>query len=127
MYLIDCVNAYMAAVQMGQKETDYQTAFALMKVKRQLQSSMDFLTEQEMKLAEKYAEKDEAGRIKWTKPGTFRFRDEEAAESYKKEREAICRTKVDETFDRQHAPAPEYITAAQLEALEPFISFGGEL
>lgn len=127
MYLIDCVNAYMAAVQMGQKETDYQTAFALMQVKRQLQSSVDFLQEQEMKLADKYAEKDEARRIKWTKPGTFRFRDEEAAESYKQEREALCRTKVDDTFDMQHAPVPEHITAAQLEALEPFISFGGEL
>ena len=33
MYLIECANAYLAAVQLQQKEMDYQTAFAVMMVK----------------------------------------------------------------------------------------------
>lgn len=59
MYLIECANAYLAAVQLQQKEMDYQTAFAVMMVKKQLQSHVEFLQNEELKLAEKYAEKDE--------------------------------------------------------------------
>ena len=71
MYLIECANAYLAAVQMQQKEMDYQTAFTVMMVKKQLQSHVEFLQSEELKLAEKYAEKDEKGNIKWTERGTF--------------------------------------------------------
>ena len=71
MYLIECANAYLAAVQLQQKEMDYQTAFAVMMVKKQLQSHVEFLQNEELKLAEKYAEKDEKGNIKWTERGTF--------------------------------------------------------
>lgn len=42
MYLIECANAYLAAVQLQQKEMDYQTAFAVMMVKKQLQSHVEF-------------------------------------------------------------------------------------
>lgn len=59
MYLIECANAYLAAVQLQQKEMDYQTAFAVMMVKKQLQSHVEFLQNEELKLAEKYGEKDE--------------------------------------------------------------------
>ena len=71
MYLIECANAYLAAVQLQQKEMDYQTAFAVMMVKKQLQSHVEFLQNEELKLAEKYAEKDEKGNIKWTERGTL--------------------------------------------------------
>lgn len=71
MYLIECANAYLAAVQLEQKEMDYQTAFAVMMVKKQLQSHVEFLQSEEMKLAEKYGEKDEKGNVKWTERGTF--------------------------------------------------------
>ena len=79
MYLIECANAYLAAVQLQQKEMDYQTAFAVMMVKKQLQSHVEFLQNEELKLAEKYAEKDEKGNIKWTERGTFPYRVEDAA------------------------------------------------
>ena len=45
MYLIECANAYLAAVQLQQKEMDYQTAFAVMMVKKQLQSQWRFFAE----------------------------------------------------------------------------------
>ena len=49
MYLIECANAYLAAVQLQQKEMDYQTAFAVMMVKKQLQSHVEFLQNEELK------------------------------------------------------------------------------
>lgn len=126
MYLIECANAYLAAVQMQQKEMDYQTALALTMVKKQLQSHVEFLQDEEMKLAEKYARKDEKGKIQWTERGTFLFRDEGAAEAYARERMALGMTQAQESFPMQRAPVPEKITPAQLEALEKFIIFGGE-
>ena len=126
MYLIECANAYLAAVQMQQKEMDYQTAFALMTVKRQLQSHVEFLQAEELKLAEKYAEKDENGRIRWTERGTFLFRDADAAEKYQRERTALGMTLVERDWTVQHAPAPEKITPMQLEALTGFVALGGE-
>ena len=126
MYLIECANAYLAAVQMQQKEMDYQTAFALMTVKRQLQSHVEFLQAEELKLAEKYADKDENGRIRWTERGTFLFRDADAAEGYQRERTALGMTLVERDWTVQHAPVPEKITPMQLEALTGFVAFGGE-
>lgn len=130
MYLIECANAYLAAVQLEQKEMDYQTAFAVMMVKKQLQSHVEFLQSEEMKLAEKYGEKDgekdEKGNVKWTERGTFPYRDADAAVGYQKERRALGMTQVEDDFTVQHAPVPEKITPMQLEALEKFIVFGGE-
>ena len=118
MYLIECANAYLAAVQLQQKEMDYQTAFAVMMVKKQLQSHVEFLQNEELKLAEKYAEKDEKGNIP--------YRDADAAAGYQRERRALGMTQVEDDFTVQHAPVPEKITPMQLEALEKFIVFGGE-
>ena len=126
MYLIEYANAYLAAVQLQQKEMDYQTAFAVMMVKKQLQSHVEFLQNEELKLAEKYAEKDEKGNIKWTERGTFPYRDADAAAGYQRERRALGMTQVEDDFTVQHAPVPEKITPMQLEALEKFIVFGGE-
>ena len=95
MYLIECANAYLAAVQLQQKEMDYQTAFAVMMVKKQLQSHVEFLQNEELKLAEKYAEKDEKGNIKWTERGTF-YRDADAAAGYQRERRALGMTQVED-------------------------------
>lgn len=82
--------------------------------------------DEELKLAEKYAEKDEKGNIKWTERGTFHYRDADAAAGYQRERRALGMTQVEDDFTVQHAPVPEKITPMQLEALEKFIVFGGE-
>ena len=50
MYLIECVNAYLAASQMQQWEMDYQTAYALLKLKRTMQTQLEFYQSEEMKL-----------------------------------------------------------------------------
>lgn len=125
MYLIECVNAYLAATQMQQKETDYQTAYALLEVKRELQSSVDFFREEELKLVKKYAKTDENGQVQWLENERFAFDDPEGAERFQKERKMLCMTQTDEPKPR-HAPIPERISPAQLEALEKFIRFGEE-
>lgn len=125
MYLIECANAYLAAVQLQQKEMDYQTAFAVMMVKKLLQSHVEFLQSEELKLAEKYAEKDEKGNIKWTERGTF-LPGCGRGGGIPEERRALGMTQVEDDFTVQHAPVPEKITPMQLEALEKFIVFGGE-
>ncbi len=125
MYLIECVNAYLAATQMQQKEMDYQTAYALLKIKRELQPSVDFFRDEELKLVQKYARTDENGQIQWLENERFAFEDPAGAEQFQKERERLCMTQTDEP-ERRHAPIPERISPAQIEALEKFIGFGEE-
>lgn len=121
--MTDCAVLLEAAYE---DTMDYQTAFAMMMVKKQLQSHVEFLQSEELKLAEKYAEKDEKGNIKWTERGTFPYRDADAAAGYQRERRALGMTQVEDDFTVQHAPVPEKITPMQLEALEKFIVFGGD-
>ena len=90
MYLIECINAYIAATQMQQKETDYQTAYALLRVKRELQTQVDFFREEELKLIKKYARTDESGQIQWLENERFAFEDAASAEEFKREREKLC-------------------------------------
>ena len=125
MYLIECINAYIAATQMQQKETDHQTAYALLRVKRELQTQVDFFREEELKLIKKYARTDESGQIQWLENERFEFEDASSAEEFKREREKLCMTQTDEP-ETLRAPIPERISPAQLEALEKFIRFGEE-
>lgn len=125
MYLIECISAYIAATQMQQKETGYQTAYALLRVKRELQTQIDFFRDEELKLIKKYARTDENGQIQWLKNERFAFEDTASAEEFKREREKLCMTQTDEP-ETLHAPIPERISPAQLEALEKFIRFGEE-
>lgn len=125
MYLIECISAYIAATQMQQKETGYQTAYALLRVKRELQTQIDFFRDEELKLIKKYARTDENGQIQWLENERFAFEDTASAEEFKREREKLCMTQTDEP-ETLHAPIPERISPAQLEALEKFIRFGEE-
>jgi hypothetical protein len=125
MYLIECISAYIAATQMQQKEMGYQTAYALLRVKRELQTQIDFFRDEELKLIKKYARTDENGQIQWLENERFAFEDTASAEEFKREREKLCMTQTDEP-ETLHAPIPERISPAQLEALEKFIRFGEE-
>ncbi len=125
MYLIECINAYISATQMQQKETDYQTAYALLRVKRELQTQVDFFRAEELKLIKKYARTDESGQIQWLGTERIEFEDAASAEEFKREREKLCMTQTDEP-ETLRAPIPERISPAQLEALEKFIRFGEE-
>lgn len=125
MYLIECVNAYLAASQMQQWEMDYQTAYALLKLKRTMQTQLEFYQSEEMKLVKKYAKADEDGNVQWEDGNKFSFADAEKAKRFAKAREELSMTQVDD-IEPVSVPSPERISPAQLEALEKFIHFGEE-
>lgn len=123
MYLKQCADAYVAVLKMMEQEWDYDTAHALMMLKRRLQPEVEFFTREELKLAKEYAELDEQGEIRFTGRGTFRFREKEKAQEYAARRTELGMVGVQEPFELLHLPKPGRITPVQLEALEPFIAF----
>lgn len=125
MYLIECTNAYLAASQMQQKEMDYQTAYALLKLRKGLQTQVDFYQSEEMKLVEKYAKTDKDGKVQWDEDNRFSFDDEKKAREFFEQRKKLSMTQIDDV-EPVKAPKPEKISPAQLEALEKFIHFGEE-
>lgn len=129
MKLIQCVDAYAAAVALAECECEYKTAYALVKLKRKLQHQVDFYSEQENKLMEEYAAKDENGRIEWVGPGKVQLKDTQAAEVFVAKRKELGEVDVDEEFKPMRVPAPKCIKPVHLEALDGFIVFdegGGE-
>lgn len=126
MYLIQCVNAYTAVLAMTQQEHDYKLAYALTTLKRRLQPHIDFFTQQEFKLVEEYATRDEKGKVILNERGNFTFQDPEKTEEYAERRTALGMVEVNEAFPVLTVPAPKTIKPVHLEALEGFIDFGGE-
>lgn len=123
MYLIQCVNAYAAALAMSQREDEYRLAYALMMLKRELKPQADFFVGEETKLVEEYAAKDERGKVIFNERGNFLFADPAKAEEYAARRAALGMVEAREQFVLRSAPAPKRVSVAQLEALEGFITF----
>ena len=126
MYLIQCVNAYAAAIAMMQREWDYETAHALVLLKGRLQPHVDFFTGEEMKLVEEFAVKDSHGKTAWNENGTFTFKEPERAAEYAQRRTQLGAVEVNEGWRILKVPLPASIKPVQLEALEGFIQFGGD-
>lgn len=123
MKLKQCVEAYTAILELIEKEWSYQTAHALVTLKRELKPHVDFYAQEEMRLVEKFAAKDEKGNILWTGNGTFSFMEKSMALEYAKQRETLGNVEVQEDFRKIKAPAPERIKPSQLDALIGFIEF----
>lgn len=122
-YLIQCVNAYAALQPLMDQEWDYKTAHALMMLKRRLQPHASFFSQEEMKLAEEFAEKDEDGKIQWKGTGRFAFQDPSRSQEYAGRRMELGMVEVQEAWNPIRASVPASIKPAQLEALEGFIEF----
>lgn len=128
MKLIQCVNAYAAVISLMEREWDYETAYGLMILKRNLQPHADFFSKEEMKLVEKFAKKDGNGNIEWSRPGSFIFRDPKDSGEYMRSRNELGAIEVKEKFCPLNLPRPETIKPIYLEALEDFVEFeGGKL
>lgn len=121
MKLSKCADAYRALLELGKVTCSFQTAHAMMKLKRKLQEEAEYLAEQEMKLAQKYAVLDDQGKIRWTGEGRFQLRPGQA-EMYRAEVEELLGIDVSITPEQAEAP-PEKITMEQLEALEGLLLF----
>ena len=126
MYLIQCVNAYMAIRALEECECEYQTAHSLIALKHRLQPHVDFFIKNEMKLVEEYARREEDGKITITENGGFAFLDPAMANEYAKRRTELSMVLVEEEIPVLHAPAPKTIRPVHLEALSGFLDFGGE-
>ena len=124
--LIACVEAYLALATLTQQPTDYKTACTLLTLKRALQGQVQFFQQEERKLADKYAMHDEKGKIVWRTDTSFAFADPAQAPDYARERGELCEVIPPEEFPELSIKPPEQITAAQLEALEPFLTFKEE-
>lgn len=122
-YLIQCVNAYAALLPLMDREWDYKTAHGLMMLKRKLQLHASFFSQEEMKLAQEFAEKDENGQIRWKGAGRFAFQDPSRAKEYDSRRTELGAVEIQEQWEPLRIPVPEAIKPAQLEALEGFIEF----
>lgn len=124
MILIKCVNAYAAVQGLMDKECDYQTAHALVMLRKKLYPHVQFFQTEELKLVKEYSVKDEKGRVVWSGEGSFSFRSPKAAVAYEKKRRHLGLVEVQEDFGPVKVKRPDRITPAQLEALEGFLDFG---
>ena len=108
--------AYTAIMNMGQKVTG-KTAFALFRLKQTLRGIVDFQSEEEMKIVEKYGAKvTEDGRIL---PGE----DAEAFKKLLKEKQELGEMECDVVpWEIELDSIPE-ITMSEIEAIDGFVIF----
>lgn len=122
MILLEYVNAYMAVEALMGGECCYKTAHALVMLKKQLAPHAEFFAEKELKLVERFAEKDGEGRILWN-GGSFSFREGADPAEYARSRTELGMMPVEEEIPVRRVPAPATIKPVHLAALEKFIEF----
>lgn len=125
-FLIQCVNAYTALKSLSSQEMDYKTAHAIVQLKRKLQPHVDFFAEQETKLANEFAAKNDRGEFVWVQAGAFQLKDPNSRGEYFRRRAELERVEIEEDFLIKCTSVPASITPAHLEALEGFVDFGLE-
>lgn len=125
MKVIDAVRAHLAADEMGKLPWTYETALALVKVKRATQDEMEFYAAGERELVERFAKKDENGNIRVTERGAFTLNDSAQAGEYERARWELGETETQVDFAPLRVKAPETIRPEWIEALEGLIEFEG--
>lgn len=121
-HLIECVNAHLALSALMDKEFDYQTAYALLGLRRALSEHVAFFREAERALVEEYAARGETGEILWESEGKFIFREPSKYEEFRKKHKELGMVEVSgiPTF---YGKKPKAIRPAVLLALEGFLFF----
>lgn len=122
MKLIRCVDAYLSTTQLMEKECNYATAYALMKLKHDLQPHADFYSKKEMELANEFGKKDSNGILIVEENGTFTFSNPDKAREYATKKGELGKVDV-EDFDVKKIKPPASIKPSQIEALQGFIEF----
>lgn len=121
------IEAYKVLGKMADHIYDYETAYKLFSINKKLKVHAEFFAAEEMKLVEKYAEKNEAGRPIIKPDGRFNYESEEAKMNFLKESAALGDVEVDWEEDVQKLSAAPMISVRQLEALDGFVEFGAEV
>lgn len=100
---------------------DYKSAHALMTLRNSLKPHLEFYAVEQMKLVNKYGEKDEEGKLVWKSAATFSLTD---AAAYAEEMRKLG--DVDADVEPVTIKPPEKISADTIEALEGMVNFDGE-
>ena len=133
MKLIEYAMAWAALPILTEREFPYRITWELVQLKRRIRSRVEFLNAEEAKLAKRFGELDSAGRLVLTE-GRFRFAgetDEERirnAEEFQRLRGELLAVEDGEVCEKVEIPVSlvPMLSAAALEALEPFIEFTEE-
>ena len=126
MKLKKMVEAYKVLGKMADHIYDYKTAHKLFTVSKKLKAHAEFFAVEEMKLVEKYAERDEDGRPIIKADGRFNYADEDAKMSFLKESAELGDVEIDWNEDVVKLSATPMISVRQLAALDGFVEFGAE-
>lgn len=103
---------------------DYKSAHALMTLRNSLKPHLDFYAAEQMKLVNKYGEKDEEGKLVWKSAATFSLASLADAAVYAQEMRDLGDVDVD--VEPVTIKPPEKISADMIEALEGMVIFDGE-
>lgn len=117
----DMIKAYAAIGPLMETEMTWQESHDLIDLKCRLQAEAKIFSEQERKLIEELADRDESGQIE-IKDGKFRISGVKKAERFLQERKEIEAVEVDWNEPKILIHV-EKIRPAIYEALEPFIRF----
>lgn len=126
MKLKKIVDAYNVLNKMADHIYDYKTAYKLFGINKRLKVHAEFFAAEEMKLVEKYAEKNASGRPVIRSDGRFNYADEEAKIAFLEESAALGDVEADWSEDVLKLSAAPMISVRQLEALDGFVEFGAE-
>lgn len=121
MKLIKYVNAYMALTELMEKEYDYSTAYAILRLRRRLAPQAEFYRDSEMKLVNEYAKKDSDGNIVWSDKTRFVFAENKSAEEYIRKRAELADTDIDDAVKCEKIKLVGGIRPSVVEALEGFV------
>lgn len=127
MKLKKMVEAYKVLSKMADHIYDYKTAYKLFTINKKLKVHAEFFAAEEMKLVEKYAEKNEAGRPIIKPDGRFNYADEDAKMKFLEDSAALGEVEAEWEEDVLKLSAAPMISMRQLEALDGFIEFGAEV
>lgn len=123
MLLLQAVTAYLAVTQMIQSEWEYDLAYALVLLKKELQPHVDFYGAEELKLAEEFGKKDENGKVIYQNGASFECVDAQAGREYNKKRNELGALEIEFAWKCRKVKAPKTIKATYLEALYGLIEF----
>lgn len=120
MKLINCVTAYKALCELSNEPLDITSAHTVVMAKREISPHVEFFTDKERELMEKYGNRDENGEL-LVDGSKFEIQATRYNE-YIRERMELADVEVEIT-PRKLKRAPAAIKPATLEALEGFIEF----
>lgn len=115
MTLLECMAAWCAAETLKDTACDYKTALALYRLRAALRPEAECYTARETALAETCGGHVSGGRVQ--------FDTKEDMERYAAEKKTLGAAETAVEWRTVRVPAPEKITAAQLEALDGLIEF----